>query len=72
MVVWYDVSYDVWFLRFRVQPAMFGHSGPFFFCPFTPLRTRQNKILKKLKTTAGDIIILDMCTKNHDRMLYCT
>ena len=71
MVVWYDVSYDVWFLRFRAQPAMFDHSGPFFL-PFYPSTNQTKQNFKKLKTRAGDIIILDMCTKNHDHMLYCS
>ena len=36
------------------------------FCPFTPLI----KTLKKWKKTPGDIIILHMCTKNYDQMMY--
>ena len=38
------------------------------FCPFT----RKINILKKLKKTPGDIIILHKYTKNHDYMLYCS
>ena len=38
------------------------------FCPFT----RKINILKKLKKTPGDIIILHKYTKNHDHMLYCS
>ena len=41
-----------------------------FFCPFTPLTIPKIKILKNWKKTSGDIIILHMCTKNHDHMLY--
>ena len=31
-------------------------------------KTRKIKFLKKMKTFAGDIIILQMCTKNHNHM----
>ena len=41
------------------------------FCPFTPLTAQKIKILKKnMKKTPGDIIILHMCTKNNDQMMY--
>ena len=33
---------------------------------------QKNKILKKIKTAHGDIIILHKCAKNHDHMLYCS
>ena len=40
------------------------------FCPFTPL-TRKRKILKKRKKKMPqDIIILHMCTKNCDHIMY--
>ena len=49
------------------------------FCPFTPpppcptpLTTWKIKTLKKKKKTPGDIIILHICTKNHDHLLYCS
>ena len=40
------------------------------FCPFMPLTAQKIKILKKWKKTPGDIIILHMCTKNYDQMMY--
>ena len=41
------------------------------FCLFTPfLKTQKIRTLKTMKTTAGDIIILHMCTKNHNYMRY--
>ena len=40
------------------------------FCSFTPLRTQKIKIWKKWKKNPGDIIILHMCTKNDDQMMY--
>ena len=43
------------------------------FCPFTPVTAQKMKISKnKMKKTSGDIIILQVCTKNHDHMLYCS
>ena len=41
------------------------------FCLFTFLTARKIKILKKWKKKKpGDIIILHMCTKNYDQMMY--
>ena len=40
------------------------------FCLFTPLTTQKIKILKKWKKTPGDIIILHMCTKSNNYMMY--
>ena len=42
------------------------------FCPFNPPNSPKNNNFKKLKTPPGYIIILHMCTKNHDHMLYCS
>ena len=39
------------------------------FCPFTPLQPKKSKFWKNEKT-AQDIIILHMCTKNYDQMMY--
>ena len=40
------------------------------FCLFTPQTTQKIKILKKLKKSPRDIIILKICTKNYDQMMY--
>ena len=40
------------------------------FCNFTPLTAQKIKISKKWKKTPGDIIILHMCTKHYDEMMY--
>ena len=32
----------------------------------------KNQNFKKMKKTPGDIMILHMCTKNHDHILYCS
>ena len=39
------------------------------FLPFSHPKNLKN--FEKMRKKAGDIIILDMCTKNHDHMLYC-
>ena len=39
------------------------------FYPFTSLKTKKIKILK-MKEITGDIIVLHMCTKNHNDMIY--
>ena len=40
------------------------------FCPFTSLTTQKIKILKKMKETLGEIIILHMHTINYNHMMY--
>ena len=40
------------------------------FCPFTPLTAQKIKIKKKMKKRPGDIIILLMCIKNYDQIMY--
>ena len=35
-------------------------------------QNEKEKKKKKIKRTLGDIIILQLCTKNHDHMLYCS
>ena len=54
------------------------------FCPFTPVTALKKKIPQKRKKTKakkqknkqqrqpGDIMILQMCTKHHDHMQYCS
>ena len=42
-------SYDVWFLRYKVQRTkFFWHYGPFF-CPFTLLTTKKKQNFEKIK-----------------------
>ena len=37
---------------------------------FYPPNTSKNQNLKKMNKMPGDIIILHMCKKNYDRMIY--
>ena len=63
------LSYDVWFLRYGAQQTQFFVILDCF-CPITPLATQKLKILKKWKKTPSDIIILHMCTRNDNHMMY--
>ena len=40
-----------------------------FFALLSP-NSSKNQNLIKIKKTPGDIIILNMCTKNYDQMMY--
>ena len=53
------------FLRYRAWQNEIGH-----FLPFYSLIIQKIKILKKMKKIHGDIIILKMCTKNYNHMMY--
>ena len=47
------------------------HFGLFFILSPPPLHNDlKNQNFTKMKLTAGDIIILRMCTKNNDHMMY--
>ena len=41
-----------------------------YILPFYLHTSPKNENLKKMKKTPGDIIILHMCTKNYDWMMY--
>ena len=40
------------------------------FCPFIPRTARKIKVKKTPKKTLGNIIILHICTKNYDQIMY--
>ena len=44
------------------------HFGLFF--GLYPSNSPKNKNFQKMKTTPGDMIILHMCTKNYDQVIY--
>ena len=51
----------------HVTDVIIFHFGLFFtLLPNSP----KNQNLKKMKKPPGDIIILHMCTKNYDQMMY--
>ena len=47
-------SYEVWFQRYGVRHRIFCHFGPIF---------------SLMNNVSGDVIILDMCTKNHTHIM---
>ena len=66
-------SYDIWFLKYKVQQTIFCHFGPFLaLSPPSPLPpdNLENQNFEKLKKIAGDIIILHMCTINDNHLMY--
>ena len=42
------------------------------FCPVIPLTAQKTEIKKKIKNTPEGIIILHMCTKKYDQMMYAS
>ena len=44
------------------------HLRSSFWCLLMNFENRKNQALEKMKTFAGDIIILHMCTKTHNHM----
>ena len=42
------------------------------FLPFLPPNNPENHNFEKMKQAPGDAIILHMCTKNHNHMMYAS
>ena len=63
------MSYGSWDTEWDRQKLLSFYA---IFCTFTPLITRKIKILKKWKESSGDVIILHMCSKNHDHIKYAS
>ena len=63
-------SQEVNFLRYEVRQIFLLFWV--IFCLFNPLplTTQKNKIFKKWKKSSGDVIILNLCNKKHDHMMY--
>ena len=61
------INKDSWDIRCNRQKRL-----PFWvlFCPFIPLTNQKIKILRKWKTTPGDIIILNLSTMNDNHIMY--
>ena len=61
-----DMIYSSWDIeRDRLKLLILGQ-----FLPFNPNKKPENQNLKKMKKLARNIIILLMCTKNHNHMMY--
>ena len=61
-IIWSTVS-EIW----SETDKMFCHFGPFF----SPLQPGKSKFLKNEKAS-GDVIILQMCTKNQNHMVFAS
>ena len=60
-----DVIYSSWDIEKNIlKLVILGH-----LCPFTPKKPQKSKFWK-IKKFAGDIIILHICTKNPNHMMY--
>ena len=57
--------YDLQFLRYRAWQSEASNFGSFY-----PLKNHKNQKFSKNKKIPRDIIILHMCTKNHNHMVY--
>ena len=67
-------SYDIWFLRHRLQQIFFvilGHFLPFYPPPHPSNSTKNQNFIKWNKNTLR-YIILHKCTKKHYHILYCS
>ena len=63
--------YDLQFLRYRVCETEIGYYK-WFFVLLHHLKNLENHNFEKMKKIASDIIILHMCTKNHNHMMYAS
>ena len=61
---WYGSWDTEWDTEFFV---ILGH-----FLAFYPPNSQKNQNFKKMKKVPGHIIILHMCTKSDDHMIYCS
>ena len=61
-------SYEVKFLRYRVRKNFLSFSA--IFCPFTTPNNPENQNFEKMKKASGDVIILNLCNKKHNHMMY--
>ena len=43
-----------------------------FFLLFYPINNPQKQNFEKMKKVSGDVIILHVCTKNHDHVVYAS
>ena len=64
-IIWCMVP-EIW----SVMDRIFCYFGPFF--ALYPPNNPKNQNFEKLEKTPGNIIILHMCNKIHDHMLYCS
>ena len=63
-MIWSTVP-EIYIERDRLKLVILSH-----FLPFYPPKNPNNQYFEKMKKTAGDIIILLRCPKNHNHTMY--
>ena len=64
-------SYEVWFLRYGVRQTEFFVILDHFLI-FCPSNNPENQNFEKMRKASGGAIILHMCTKTRDHMIYAS
>ena len=63
--------YEVQFLRYGARQNFFVILGHFlFFYPPIPPNNPKNQNFEIMKKASRDVIILNLCNKNHDHMMH--
>ena len=62
------MRYDSW--DKKRHDKIICHFGPFF--TFLPPSNPENQNFEKMKKESGDVIILHLCTKNYDQIMYAS
>ena len=65
IMIWWCTFPEIWCVT---DVIVISHFGLFF--ALLPPNSPKNQNFEKMKKTPGDIIILHMCTKNYDQMMY--
>ena len=69
MIIFYTVP-EIWHVTDLICFSFWAILLPFY-PPSPPLpNSPKNQNFQKMKKTSGDIIILHMCTKNYDQIMY--
>ena len=61
-------TYELQFLRYGVRYNFLSFWAIFY--PFTPPNNPENQKFEKIKKASGDLIILNLCNKKHNHMMY--
>ena len=70
MIIHYTVP-EIWHVTDVIVIFILSYTFPFYLPPPPSPNSPKNENFTTKKKLPGDIIILHMCTKNHDHMLYC-
>ena len=65
-------SYKVQFLRYRIRQNFFVILGHFLSFHLHTPNNPENQNFEKMKKASGDVIILNMCSKNDNHMMHAS